>query len=103
MLIGRSGPLDAQSDLIGAPEPMRIGALLAAPNERLGAQLFDAEHAGDGPAVVGGPPSSPADHAAPARFLVSTMGALAGPPTLRGWTAPLGRARTSELRWVFVV
>ena len=43
MLIGRSGPLDAQSDLIGAPEPMRIGALLAAPNERLGAQLFDAE------------------------------------------------------------
>jgi hypothetical protein len=32
MLIGRSGPLDAQGDLIGAPEPMRIGALLAAPN-----------------------------------------------------------------------
>jgi hypothetical protein len=46
---------------------------------------FDIEHAGDGPAVARRPPSSPADHAAPARFLVSTVGALAGRPTLRGW------------------
>jgi len=58
------------------------------PLRRLGAQLFDAEHAGDGPAVVGRPPWSPAGQAAPARFLTSTMavlydGALAGPPTLR--------------------
>jgi hypothetical protein len=29
-------------------------------------------------------PNHPADHAAPARFLVSTVGALAGPPALRG-------------------
>jgi len=45
---------------------------------------FDAEHAGEGPAVVGRPPSSPAGHAAPVRFLVSAVGALAGPATLRG-------------------
>ena|SRR5215471_3370162 len=34
------------------------------------------------PAVVGRPPSPAADHAAPARFLVSAVGALAGPPEL---------------------
>jgi hypothetical protein len=52
-------------------------------------ELFNAEHAGDGPAVVGRPPSS-ADQAAPARFLVSTMIVLPGPPTLRG-TSRLNR------------
>jgi hypothetical protein len=72
------------------------------PERRLGAQLFDAEHAGDGPAVVGRPPSSPADHAAPARFVVSTVGALAGPPALRGWRLDSTGGEHLSFSWVFV-
>jgi hypothetical protein len=65
-------------------------------------ELFDAEHAGDGPAVAGRPPSSPADHAAPARFLISTMAVLYGsraarPAGAARVTSQLDRARASEL------
>jgi len=79
----RAGGQQGQNDSSGAASAAALEATLASISGS--AQLFDAEHAGDGPAVAGRPPSSPADHAAPARSLVSTRGALAGPPALRGW------------------
>jgi hypothetical protein len=71
-------------------------------DRRLGAHLFDAEHAGDGLAVVGRPPSPPADHAVPARFLISTMAVLCDGRAARSAgaarvTARLDRERASEL------
>jgi len=58
---------------------------------------FDAEHAGDWPAVAGRPPSSPAGHAGPARFLCFYDGSAGRSVGAARVTARLSRGRASGL------